>query len=70
MIVVKVEIWPGGNMAKSREIARGEIENRGEVNNLADYHVTWTEGGRTIAKNILNHLKTESILNLVKKSLP
>lgn len=29
MIVIKVELWPGGNEARAQEIARGRIANDG-----------------------------------------
>jgi len=69
MIVVKVEVWPGGNLARSHEIARGEIENRGEQDGVADYYISWTENGRTITGTVTGHVKG-SVLDLIKKSLP
>lgn len=73
MIVIKVEVWPGGNLARSREIARCEIENRSdsdEINGETTYRANWTEGKRTVTRIITNHHETDSILELIKKSLP
>ena len=69
MIVVKVEVHPGGNPARSIEIARGEIENRGEIDGIADYYVNWSADGKIINGTITNHVKG-SILELIKKSIP
>jgi hypothetical protein len=74
VIVIKIEVWPGGNMAKSHEIARGEIENCGDpdgvIDGVAIYKANWTENGRTVTRIVDNHHKNDSILELVKKSIP
>ena len=39
MIVVKLEMWPGGNPAKAREIGRTYINNVGGTEKRGDYDV-------------------------------
>ena len=73
MIVVKVEIWPGGNLAKSHEIARGEFENRAEIDGVGEYSVHWqlnTSEGEQNFRRIVRHNKQNSVLDLIKKSIP
>lgn len=69
MIVVKVEVHPGGNPNKAKEIARGEIENKEETDGVATYYVNWSADGKTITGTVTNHVKG-SILQLLKKSIP
>ena len=74
MIVVKVEIHPGGNLAKSYEIARGEFTNCNEiVKGIAKYSIRWTQqtsDGSKEFKKIISHNRKNSILKLIKKSIP
>ena len=69
MIIIKVEVWPKGNLNEAHEIARGEIENRGEIDGIADYHVSWIADNKIITGTVTNHIKG-SILELIKKSIP
>lgn len=39
MLVVKVEIWPGGNEAAAREIGRMEMANISDLAAVSDYSV-------------------------------
>lgn len=39
MIVVKIELWPGGDASRSREIGRTYINNTGGSDSRGDYDV-------------------------------
>jgi hypothetical protein len=74
MIIIKIEVHPGGNLARSYEIARGEIENVSEIiEGVAQYSVKWsqkTADGSKEFKKTISHNRKNSILKLIKKSIP
>jgi len=45
MLVVKVEVWPGGVQALAQEIGRMEIENVSNLAQISDYSVSVTQLG-------------------------
>lgn len=40
MLVVKVEVWPGGDAKRAREISRIGISNTSELSPVSNYDVT------------------------------
>jgi len=44
VLVVKLELWPGGNPARAREIGRVDIANVGGDPDFADYAVSLQAG--------------------------
>lgn len=47
MLVVKIEMWPGGDGRKAREIGRTYIANRGGTDERGDYEAAVCRRGTT-----------------------
>ncbi len=74
MMVVKVEIWPGGYVEYAREIARVGIVNRTGAKALADYNVIGlldrdTDTERVTQSAVLDHIRRAGWRRLVVDSL-
>jgi hypothetical protein len=76
MLVVKVEVWPGGRENMKRELARARIGNVSNLANTSDYVVTAKEGDNSIvgtpaweSKGRLDgHDRRQSVWALVAKA--
>lgn len=77
MIVVKVELWPGGDMSKAREIASMNISNVSNLAARSDYRVIVDEQpsditGMTDGMNenfvVQNHKRRQSVWAIVGRA--
>lgn len=74
MMVVKVEVWPGGFAEYAKEIARVGIVNRTGAKALADYNVVAlldrdTDTERVTQSAVLDHIRRAGWRRLVVDSL-
>lgn len=71
MLVVKIEIWPGGNENHVKELGRICISNLSELADRSDYQISLIEWGQHTADAVLfNHKHSDGWFKLLKRSLP
>jgi hypothetical protein len=76
MLVIRVELWPGGWEDGKRELARANIGNVSNLANVSDYQIAVAEGANPIAgtppwtgKGLLHqHDRRQSVWALVAKA--
>lgn len=69
-MVVKIEVWPGGDGRARKEIFRLEIANISQLAPISDYAVTAREGRRVVAETTVGlHRRADGFLPLVLRSL-
>lgn len=77
MLVIKVELWPGGDMSKARDIAQMTISNTSNLAERSNYHVVATElpsdtTGLVDGLNenfvVQNHLRRSSVWALIGRA--
>lgn len=73
MLVVRVEVWPGGNEARAKEIARVGIANVSPGSEYSDYEVAAilaAKGEETILRTeICHHERAQGWMPLVRRVL-
>lgn len=73
MLVVKVEVWPGGDSGRSYEISRLGIGNRSSLAELSDYSVTALTERDTeeaVLRSFVNgHQRSHGWMPLVQRSV-
>ncbi len=77
MLVVKVEIWPGGYEGGKREIARMKVGNISDLADLSDYTAVIEEYGNDrlgIPKSrstvqVTGHTRRSTVWSLIRKIL-
>lgn len=74
MLVVKVEVWPGGNEDGSYEISRLGIANVSNLREFSDYEVTALLGRETgkeevVRSRVASHERATGWVTLVRRAL-
>jgi hypothetical protein len=70
MIVVRVEIWPGGDSAQAEEVARLTIANDGTgTEEIGHYHVGAVDGAAVRSGIVTGHRRSAGALALVRAAL-
>lgn len=74
MLVVKVEVWPGGDGDKAFEISRIGIANVSSLSTFSDYEVTALLGRDTgkeevVRAEVQNHERAAGWMTLVRRVL-
>lgn len=70
MLLVKVEIWPGGSETHAREIGRVKIGNLSDLADVSDYMVIAYEGDTVVAEStVRRHRRAQGFWPLVARSL-
>lgn len=66
MLVVHVEVWPGGNMRARRVIHTLNIVNESQLEDVSDYtfHV---DGGEELW--VLDHRRSDGALELIRRAI-
>ncbi len=76
MLVVRVELWPGGNYRTARTIASMVIGNQSQLAEESDYHIRRHTDGSTLLGvaeeevefEIKQHKRSQSVWALVAKA--
>jgi hypothetical protein len=76
MLVIKVELWPGGYEGMKRTLAKAHIGNMSALADVSDYQVAASEGANTVAgtpawkgRGLLHqHDRRQSVWALVAKA--
>jgi hypothetical protein len=76
MLVIKVELWPGGHEAMKRTLAKAHIGNVSNLAAVSDYQVSASEGANPIAGTpawkgrglLTRHDRNQSVWALVAKA--
>ena len=68
MLIVKIELWPGG-VERAAKLARLEIENIGGAGGDWDYHVRENSRGRERCGLVRAHRRDEVAVALVRKAI-
>ena len=76
MLVIKVELWPGGYEDMKRTLAKADIGNMSSLADVSDYQVAASEGANPIAgtpawkgRGLLHqHDRRQSVWALVAKA--
>ncbi len=71
MMVVRIEVWPGGDGSRAKEIGRIEIRNVSGLADVSDYDVKtsgegidlWTRG------KVRSHVRADGWLALLRKAV-
>lgn len=68
--MVKIELWPGGDGRRRRELLRLEIVNLSQLEPISDYAVTALRDRKAVAEaTVSNHRRARGFLPLVVESL-
>lgn len=68
VLVVKIEVWPGGRRAQAREIARAAAANVSELADISDYvAVLEDDTGHTSAVHLEGHPRAAGVWPLVAR---
>ena len=76
MLVIKVELWPGGYEGMKRTLAKADIGNMSSLADVSDYQIAASEGANPIAgspawkgRGLLHqHDRRQSVWALVAKA--
>lgn len=68
MLVVRVELWPGGRQLGSRELGRAGIANVSELADRSDYLVVRLDASGTNQGVVRGHRRTDGFWPLVSRS--
>lgn len=66
MLVVNVEVWPGGDMRRRRVIHVMSLVNESDLNDISDYSF-YIDGVRY--KDIIGHKRSHGAIELIQKAL-
>lgn len=70
MLVIKFEIWPGGNESDKREIVRAEIGNVSNLAAVSDYEFALYHDTDQITKGtVRGHRRSDGAVALFRKVL-
>lgn len=72
MLVVRLELWPGGSKEDAREIGRMRIANISDLAPISDYHVHVEDddGAKTnVGFRVAEHPRRECAWSLVRKAI-
>lgn len=69
MLVVILEIHPGGDASRKREIGRAEISNLTELAEVSDYAVTFSGESGVSSEVVKGHRRKTGAWTLVRKAL-
>lgn len=76
MLVVTVEVWPGGNLARRTVVGRMELANVSQLAAVSDYegHVTDYGAHRVTSAQrvdirVEGHVRADGVWELVEKAL-
>ena len=70
MLVVRMEIWPGGDESRKREIGRANIANVGGDSAVGDYDYVVVEGATLVGKGRwCGHNRMDGATRLVSRIL-
>jgi hypothetical protein len=65
MIVVKIELWPGGNQYAAKEIARAEIWNESNLAPISKYGYELTDDHGRTQIGMVTHQRKHGIWRLL-----
>lgn len=70
MIKISIELWPGGDSSKKKEICKGMIANDGTGNHeIGNYVYSIHTTQRNIKGRIIKHKRNQDVLELIRKIL-
>jgi hypothetical protein len=70
MLIVKIEIWPGGNEANAKEVARAAFGNVSDLADISDYCGLFTsDDGTEKPVFVKNHNRSDGCWVLLAKAL-
>ena len=70
MLVVKLEVWPGGDEAQAHEIGRAEIANVSGLAPVSDYVVRVHDGSKWSRRfDVRSHYRRDGAWKLVLRAL-
>lgn len=70
MLLVKLEIWPGGDRERAREIGHIEIGNVSDLSPISNYEVILKEPGRCDRRGVVrDHHRVAGAWKLVARAI-
>lgn len=77
MIYVSIELWPGGNRSRARQLGRMAIGNVSNLSDTSDYKALVSSEGDlslgieplTATVSVTGHKRSDGVIRLLKKVL-
>jgi len=69
VLVVKLEIWPGGDETTRKEIGRMHVSNQSELAEVSDYEAMVSLNGKRQRTKVRGHVRAHGAWELVWRVL-
>lgn len=77
MIYVSIQIWPGGDRARAREIASAQMSNVSGLADVSEYHCSYsTRGDLSLGiqpeegwARVVEHRRSDGVMILLREAL-